>query len=229
MVDFKLSFLQESLFEGTKDLFTSEGFTFIKSKKLYKKKKGNNTIEFAFDFINYGPISYDFKFISIIWIKEIMDLIKEFNIHFDLNEGVRWSTALFEGEFVGNLSDAERKFRTGYVNVVQESKEIPILLSRMLSRIRDLAIPLSYNISNLEGYQDYYFNNRSELTKNITYEPLIISALMAAYLKNYETYLDISSFLRMFLDKEKVQQSDYKNIYSIIDKADEFASHHYNK
>jgi len=225
MINVKFSEFKKNILEDANDFFSKEGFKFNKGKQLFKKAIGKNYIEYSFDFLDYFPNWYEYNFGFSISIQEIEKIKKEFNDFNKSDKILLNSVFFFEGDFVEELIGKEYKYRSGHYNKISSTDDIKGSMSRILYIIREKALPLSYKFCDLSSFQEYYLCNKQEVIRNLASETLFISTLIAAYLKNTSEYVELSRFLKSELDIEKSKGSDYKQLYILLDKIDQFINH----
>lgn len=225
ILDFKISEFKSYIFSKAEELLAKHGFKLVKKDSAFKKKVNSSKIEIAFDFLDYCPNSYDYNFSMLIWQKEIEQATQEFISYSGLSENVKWSTVLFEADFIPQKKNEEFKFRSSYYNQVKSREELENSVTDSIKIIENDVLPLGYSLCSLDGFQDYYLGQKEEIVKNLASNSLFVSSLLAAGLKSMSDFEMLAEYLKNQLDFQKSQGKNYSELYMYLEKLGSFHLH----
>lgn len=212
----KISDLKNVLFEKVNAFFVNQGFRSNKGHMKFLKETQTSSIEFLFEFSSYYPIHNEYHFKCFIFLKELDLIIKEYQEFTSIHQKILFHVLIVEGEFINELLNKDRKFSRSYVNEVDTIQNVEISIKQTLDILKNDALPKAYDLSNLIGFQKYFFDYPERIAGRITDNSFILSCLMAAYMVSEEFYLVTSDLIKKELDKCKATGLDLPSSYSII-------------
>jgi len=219
----KLSDLKLQVLDKAQNLLAGKGYRLNKNQCKFRRDTESAVIEFAFKFYSYYPTHNEYSFQCTIILKELVDLITEYNNFFSLNTDLLWNVLIVEGEFIDDLVNKERKFQKIYNNEVDTPESIEKSIDQTLKIIEFEVLPLVEAANSLSGFQKNFLQPE-KIMKRINEENFILSCLLAAFLIDVQFYSEISKFITIELDKKKNDGIELSSIYLMIDNLNIFFS-----